>query len=105
MRYRENGRAIASVVFLWPGMVATFARFDCPHPLASLPCRYSILIESSTALLWHSLSHIDAHGPKSTHARNRDGVSADAEKPAIDSSADTGGGVVPSVGEQQSSVA
>lgn len=26
MRYRDNGRAIASVVFLWPGMVATFAR-------------------------------------------------------------------------------
>jgi len=26
LRYRDNGRAIASVVFLWPGMVATFER-------------------------------------------------------------------------------
>lgn len=27
MRYRDNGRAIASVVFLWPGMVFTFVRY------------------------------------------------------------------------------
>lgn len=27
MRYRDNGRAIASVVFLWPGTVFTFARY------------------------------------------------------------------------------
>jgi hypothetical protein len=27
LRYRENGRAVASIVFLWIGMVATFARF------------------------------------------------------------------------------
>jgi hypothetical protein len=41
-----------------------------------------LIILLSTALLWHSLNHIDAHGPKSTHARTRDGVSADpAEKP------------------------
>jgi len=53
LRYRDNGRAIASVVFLWPGMVATFA---------------------STYLLWHSIAHIDAYGPKSTHARTRDDV-------------------------------
>jgi hypothetical protein len=26
MKYRDNGRAIASTVFLWPGMVATFWR-------------------------------------------------------------------------------
>lgn len=58
LRYRENGRAVASIVFLWIGMVATFA---------------------STGLLWHSLSHIDTHGPKSTHARVRDGLT---EKPA-----------------------
>jgi hypothetical protein len=57
LRYRNNPRAIASVVFLWPGMVATMA---------------------STCLLWHSLAHIDEHGPKSRHARVRDGV---AEKP------------------------
>lgn len=36
----------------------------------------------STYLLWHSLAHIDAHGPKSTHARTRDDVSKPvAEKP------------------------
>lgn len=64
MKYRENGRAVASVVFLWIGMVGTFA---------------------STALLWHSLNHIDAHGPKSTHARTRDGLGADStEKPIVD---------------------
>ncbi|KAJ4361039.1 uncharacterized protein N0V89_001608 [Didymosphaeria variabile] len=69
MRYRNNGRAIASVVFLWPGMLATFA---------------------STALLWHSLSHIDAHGPKSTHARTRDDVGTDpTEKPIVPDSAAT----------------
>jgi hypothetical protein len=27
LRYRDNGRAIASVVFLWPGTVFTFARY------------------------------------------------------------------------------
>jgi len=58
MRYASNGRAIASVVFLWPGMIFTFL---------------------STALLWHSLAHIDKFGPMSTHARKADGV---VEKPA-----------------------
>lgn len=62
MRYRDNGRGIASVVFLWPGMVATFA---------------------STFLLWHCLSHIDVYGPKSTHARLRDDVGETSkEKPS-----------------------
>jgi len=27
LRYRENGRAMASMVFEWPGMLATFARY------------------------------------------------------------------------------
>ncbi|KAF3006617.1 hypothetical protein E8E13_007502 [Curvularia kusanoi] len=57
MRYASNGRAIASVVFLWPGMIFTFL---------------------STALLWHSLAHIDQFGPMSTHARKADGI---GEKP------------------------
>ncbi|KAF1832884.1 hypothetical protein BDW02DRAFT_624760 [Decorospora gaudefroyi] len=48
LRYRNNGHAIASIVCLWPGMGFTFA---------------------STHLLWHSLAHIDAYGPKSFHAR------------------------------------
>lgn len=37
--YRDNGRAIASVVFLWPGMAATFARqaaSPLPFPLPLL---------------------------------------------------------------------
>lgn len=62
MRYRDNPRGVASVVFLWPGTVATFA---------------------STYILWRSLAHIDAYGPKSTHAKTRDGVIQ--EKP-VDSS-------------------
>ncbi|KAH7047389.1 hypothetical protein B0J12DRAFT_120158 [Macrophomina phaseolina] len=48
MRYRDNGRAIASVVFLWPGFLGTVG---------------------STVLMWKSLSHNDALGPKSAHAR------------------------------------
>ncbi|KAF2637313.1 hypothetical protein P280DRAFT_472463 [Massarina eburnea CBS 473.64] len=48
--YRHNGRAIASVVFLWIGTVATFA---------------------STVILWRSIAYIDANGPKSKHSRSR----------------------------------
>jgi hypothetical protein len=33
LQYRKNGRAIASVVFLWPGMVFTFARYAVPSIL------------------------------------------------------------------------
>jgi len=33
LRYRDNGRAIASVVFLWVGLVGTVARYvGCPVP-------------------------------------------------------------------------
>jgi len=56
LKYSSNGRAIASVVFLWPGMVFTFV---------------------STYLLWHSLAHIDAYGPMSTHARTEKPVDRD----------------------------
>ena len=56
--YGSNGRAIASVVFIWPGMIATFA---------------------STFLLWRSLTHINKYGPKSAHARTRDDVSKDVQ--------------------------
>lgn len=78
LRYRENGRAIASVVFLWPGTVFTFVRYvyvlSLSNSRTDLPC--------STYLLWHSLAHIDAHGPKSAHARTRDSVEGQAsEKP------------------------
>ncbi|KAF2795211.1 hypothetical protein K505DRAFT_240434 [Melanomma pulvis-pyrius CBS 109.77] len=60
MRYRDNGRAIASVVFEWPGMIATFA---------------------STILLWRSLDYIDTYGPKSSKTRTRDGISKPTDKP------------------------
>jgi hypothetical protein len=69
LRYRQNGRAVASVVFLWPGMVFTFI---------------------STYLLWHSLAHIAAYGPKSTHARTRHGV----EKPVTEKKLDDGSSTV-----------
>jgi len=63
LRYRDNGRAIASVVFLWPGMVFTFV---------------------STYLLWHSLAHIDLYGPKSTHARSRDNIAKPVTEKHVD---------------------
>ncbi|KAJ4336135.1 hypothetical protein N0V95_008696 [Ascochyta clinopodiicola] len=69
MRYASNPRALASVVFLWPGMVFTFL---------------------STALLWHSLAHIDRYGPKSTHARKTDEAlkeKPEGFEPDMDSSA------------------
>ncbi|KAF2850067.1 hypothetical protein T440DRAFT_113508 [Plenodomus tracheiphilus IPT5] len=53
LRFRDNGRAVASVVLLWLGMVFTFV---------------------STYLLWHSIAHIDAYGPKSKHGRAGDDV-------------------------------
>ena len=31
-------------------------------------------MDFSTYLLWHSIAHIDAYGPKSSHARTRDDV-------------------------------
>lgn len=70
LEYRHNGRGVASVVFLWPGMIATFA---------------------STLILWRSLAHIDVHGPKSTHARTRDEV---AEKPLDGSSLEGNGSTI-----------
>jgi uncharacterized membrane protein len=50
LQYSKNGRAVASIVFLWPGTIFTFV---------------------STYLLWHSLAHIDTYGPMSTHAREK----------------------------------
>jgi len=58
LAYNKNGRAIASVVFLWPGMIFTFV---------------------STYLLWHSLNHIDKLGVFSAHARHLDGAQDGAE--------------------------
>ncbi|CAI6333806.1 unnamed protein product [Periconia digitata] len=48
LTYRKNGRAVASVVFLWVGLCGTIA---------------------STVLLWRSLEYIDEFGPKSKAGR------------------------------------
>lgn len=75
LKYSKNGRAIASVVFLWPGMTATFARYVSCAIWFSNTSAHSVF---STYLLWHSIAHIDAHGPMSTYARKE----ADGSKPA-----------------------
>jgi len=49
--YKKYGRAVASVVFLWPGFVATVA---------------------STVILFMSHAHDDKFGPKSAHAIRED---------------------------------
>jgi len=53
LRYRDNGRAIASVVCLWIGLVGTVA---------------------SCIILWLYYQHLDTYGPKSHTARMRDEV-------------------------------
>jgi len=53
LRYRDNGRAIASVVCLWIGLVGTIA---------------------SCIILWLYYQHLDTYGPKSHSARMRDEV-------------------------------
>jgi len=53
LRYRDNGRAIASVVFLWVGLVGTIA---------------------SCIIMWLYYNHLDTYGPKSHSARMRDDV-------------------------------
>lgn len=79
LRYRDNGRAVASVVFLWVGTVFTYAR-SVPTLLPRLLNRHSDL--NSTYLLFRSLAHIDLYGPKSMHARVRDDIAKpDGEKP------------------------
>ncbi|KIV79090.1 hypothetical protein PV11_06676 [Exophiala sideris] len=53
LRYRDNGRAIASVVCLWIGLVGTIA---------------------SCIILWLYYNHLETYGPKSHTARMRDDV-------------------------------
>ncbi|KIW10674.1 hypothetical protein PV08_11638 [Exophiala spinifera] len=53
LRYRDNGRAIASVVFIWLGLVGTIA---------------------SCIILWLYYHHLDTYGPKSHTARMRDEI-------------------------------
>jgi hypothetical protein len=81
LRYRDNGRAIASVVFLWPGMVFTFVRYVSSAPRV---LRILLTLMASTYLLWHSLEHIDIFGPKSTHARARDSMAKPVTEKPID---------------------
>ena len=80
LAYRHNGRAIASVVFLWPGMVFTVVR--CVSLRWLWGGRGLLTSDYSTYLLWHSIDHIDMYGPMSTHARTRDDVAKPVtEKP------------------------
>jgi hypothetical protein len=52
-------------------------------------------------LLWHSLDHIDAYGPKSKHARIRDEIAKpETEKPGDNGS--TAGSTVDGTGIPQS---
>lgn len=67
--YRQNGRAIAALVFLWPGWLATIA---------------------STIIMWMSLAHNDRVGPFSTHAqqdRSKEIELSDNHDDSIDASA------------------
>ncbi|RVX71925.1 hypothetical protein B0A52_04324 [Exophiala mesophila] len=57
LRYRDNGKAIASVVCLWIGLVGAI---------------------TSCIVLWLYYAHLDTYGPKSHSARMRDG---NADKP------------------------
>lgn len=62
LSYKQNGRAVASVVFIWPGFLSTVA---------------------SAIVLWLSYDHNDKLGPLSTHARThremKEGVSDDVD--------------------------
>jgi len=55
LAYKKNGEAIASVVLIWLGWVATVW---------------------STVLMFQSVDHIEAHGPFSVHARSANAVAA-----------------------------
>lgn len=72
--YRHNGRAIASVVCIWPGWIATVA---------------------STYILFKAYAHNEKYGPKSDHALQResdekaanaklDAQSSQTETPTVD---------------------
>ncbi|KAG8845585.1 hypothetical protein FRB96_002338 [Tulasnella sp. 330] len=51
LEYRRNGRAVASVVLLWPGLIATIA---------------------STFILFASYKHNEKYGPKSHYGRKEE---------------------------------
>jgi hypothetical protein len=59
---------VASVVFLWLGVVFTFVRF------VGLIFLVERADSHSTFLLWHSIAHIDVYGPRSAHARVSGGI-------------------------------
>lgn len=71
LQYRDNGRAIASVVFLWVGLVGTIARYVGKPPLQNLR---TCIDFSSCIILWLYYNHLDTYGPKSHSARMRDDV-------------------------------
>jgi hypothetical protein len=59
--YRKNADCIASVVLLWPGMIASFA---------------------STYIMWKSHQHDDEFGPKSSKKKASKGEEMSIEMPA-----------------------
>ncbi|KAJ4361884.1 hypothetical protein N0V83_010825 [Neocucurbitaria cava] len=52
----------------------------------------------STYLLWHSLAHIDAYGPKSGHARARDDVAKPVDEKPASLAESTDGAALPQPG-------
>jgi UPF0716 family protein affecting phage T7 exclusion len=61
--YRRNAYLVASTVLLWPGVVASFARFVL---IASLGVLTSLQYTSSTYIMWKSHQHDDQFGPRSS---------------------------------------
>jgi len=100
LRYRDNGRAMAGMVFEWPGMLATFARyvvslvFSFPLFFSMLWAKYvfetSADLRHSTILLWHSLDYIDTYGPLSKNGRARHVAKVSMDKSPEHGSAKSG---------------
>ncbi|KAF1996503.1 hypothetical protein P154DRAFT_310380 [Amniculicola lignicola CBS 123094] len=74
LSYKHNPRGIASVVFIWPGFLATVA---------------------STWLLWHSLAHTDLYGPKSQHVRTQGEFGVPVEKRSESEGTGSAAGIPP----------
>ena len=68
--YRHHASCVASAVILWPGMVATFARFVALL-LHCFSFKYhgNVLTIHSTYIMWKSHQHDDIYGPRATAYR------------------------------------
>ncbi|RHZ54868.1 uncharacterized protein CDV56_107819 [Aspergillus thermomutatus] len=73
LKYRTNPKAIASVVFAWPGWVATVAR--CVT-VFGFRVQRRMLTQGSTVILFMSQKHDDELGPKSNYGRETESVPA-----------------------------